>query len=47
MDFTDIGHVLYSVEAYQNVPGSNVRAGTPNGELVDSTNNDLSHLNPA
>jgi hypothetical protein len=43
MDFTDIGHVLYSVEPYQNVPGCNVRAGTPNGKLVDSTNDVLSH----
>jgi hypothetical protein len=42
-DFTDIGHVLYSVEPYQNVPGCQVRPGTPNGQLVDSTNDVLSH----
>lgn len=43
VDFKDIGHVLYSVEPYQNVPGCQVRPGTPNGELIDSTNNTLSH----
>ena len=43
VDFQDIGHVLYSVEPYQNVPGCNVKPGTPNGQLVDSTNNTLSH----
>jgi hypothetical protein len=43
VDFSDIGHVLYSVEPYQNVPGCQVRPGTPNGQLVDSTNSVLSH----
>jgi len=43
VDFTDIGHVLYSVEPYQNVRGCQVRPGTPNGQLADSTNNVLSH----
>ncbi|HEX4647887.1 MAG TPA: hypothetical protein VH111_03595, partial [Steroidobacteraceae bacterium] len=42
-DFTDIGHVLYSVEPFMNVPGCSVRPGTPNGQLTDSTNNVLSH----
>jgi len=42
-DFTDIGHVLYSVEPYQNVIGCEARPGTPNGTLVDSTNDTLSH----
>jgi len=42
-DFKDIGHVLYTVEPYQNVSGCSVRPGTPNGQLVDSTNNTLSH----
>jgi hypothetical protein len=42
-DFNDIGHVLYSVEPFQNVPGCNVRPGTPNGFLADATNNVLSH----
>ena len=43
-DFTDaVGHVLYSVEPFQDVPGCNVRPGTPNGQLADSTNNTLSH----
>jgi hypothetical protein len=43
VDFSDIGHVLYSVEPFQNVGGCAVRPGTPNGQLVDSTNNTLSH----
>jgi hypothetical protein len=43
VDFKDIGHVLYSVEPFQNVAGCAVRPGTPNGQLVDSTNNVLSH----
>jgi hypothetical protein len=43
VDFADIGHVLYSVEPFQNVSGCSVRPGTPNGQLVDSTNNTLSH----
>jgi len=42
--YDDAGNVaLYSVEPYQNVPGCNVGPGTPNGQLVDSTNNVLSH----
>lgn len=43
VDFSDIGHVLYSVEPFQNVPGCQVRPGTPNGQLTDSTNSTLSH----
>jgi hypothetical protein len=43
VDFTDIGHVLYSVEPYQNVDGCSVSPGSPNGQLVDSTNDVLSH----
>jgi hypothetical protein len=43
MDFTDVGHVLYTVEPFQNVSGCSVRPGTPNGQLADSTNNTLSH----
>jgi hypothetical protein len=43
VDFTDIGHVLYSVEPYQNVGGCSVKPGTPNGQVIDSTNNSLSH----
>lgn len=42
-DFTDVGHVLYTVEPFQDVPGCAVNPGTPNGQLVDSTNNILSH----
>jgi hypothetical protein len=43
VDFKDIGHVLYTVEPFQNVLGCSVRPGTPNGQLIDSTNNVLSH----
>lgn len=39
----DIGHVLYSVEPFANVPGCQVQPGTPNGSLIDSTNDVLSH----
>jgi hypothetical protein len=42
-DFKDIGHVIYSVEPFQNVRGCHVRVGTTNGRLIDSTNNVLSH----
>ena len=41
--FKDIGEVVYSVEPYQNTPGCQDEAGTPNGQLVDSTNDTLSH----
>jgi len=41
--FSDVGHVLYTVEPFQNVPGCQVRPGTPNGQLIDSTNSNLSH----
>jgi hypothetical protein len=40
---TDIGHLLYTVEPYQDVPGCNGPPTTPNGQLVDSTNDTLSH----
>ena len=43
VDFPDVGHVLYSVEPYQKVAGCWVQAGTPNGRLIDSTNDVLSH----
>jgi hypothetical protein len=42
-DFSDIGHVLYSVEPFQDNSGCSSRPGTPNGQLADSTNNVLSH----
>jgi hypothetical protein len=44
VDFKDIGHVLFTIEPYQNVPGC--QEGTvpsPNGLLVDSTASTLSH----
>ena len=43
VDFSDIGHVLYSVEPFADVPGCMVRPGTPNGTLTDSPNSILSH----
>ncbi len=43
VDFADVGHVLYTVEPYQNVTGCSSRPNGPNGQLVDSTNNVLSH----
>jgi hypothetical protein len=43
VDFPDIGHVLYSVEPFQNVPGCAVTGEQPNGALAGSTNNVLSH----
>jgi hypothetical protein len=43
IDFTDIGHVLVSVEPYQNVTGCQAFPPNPNGELADSTNSVLSH----
>jgi len=42
--FTDLGDVLYSVEPFQNVNGCSAPpTGTPNGQLIDSTNDTLSH----
>lgn len=43
VDFQDIGHVLYSVEPFQNVRGCSVAQPSPNGALVDSTSSTLSH----
>jgi hypothetical protein len=41
--YGDIGHVLLSVEPYQNVPGCQAAPPNPNGILADSTNSVLSH----
>ena len=43
VDFQDIGHVVYTVEPYQNVKGCAVAQPSPNGALVDSTASTLSH----
>jgi hypothetical protein len=43
IDFTDIGHVLFSVEPYQNVNGCAVGQPSPNGAEVDSQASVLSH----
>ncbi len=43
-DWSDIGHVLYSVEPYQDVQGCQVsNLPSPNGSLQDSTASTLSH----
>ncbi|MDQ6930189.1 MAG: hypothetical protein M3126_05940 [Candidatus Eremiobacteraeota bacterium] len=43
-DYTDVGHVLYSVEPYQNINGCQVsNTASPNGVLADSTASVLSH----
>ena len=41
--FSDIGHVLFTVEPYQAVSGCEVTQPSPNGALIDSTSNVLSH----
>jgi len=43
LDFSDIGHVIFSIEPSQNVPGCQVPKPAPNGILADSTNSTLSH----
>ncbi len=43
-DWSDIGHVLYSVEPYQGVNGCEVsNTNSPNGVVADSTASTLSH----
>lgn len=44
-DYADIGHVIYSVEGYQDIQGCQESDGanSPNGSLVDSTASTLSH----
>ena len=42
-DVPGLGHLLYTVEPYQNVFGCNDIPGTPNGAIVDSTNDALLH----
>jgi hypothetical protein len=42
-DFTGIGHVLFTVEPYQNVPRCSVAQPSANGALVDSAASTLSH----
>jgi len=45
--FTDIGHVLYSVEPFQGPisgePSCAIAPGSPNGQLIDSTSTTLLH----
>lgn len=41
-DFSDVGHVIFSVEPYQFVPGCFVPGTTPSG-VIDATSSTLSH----
>jgi hypothetical protein len=41
--FSDIGHVLFTVEPYQNVIGCSMLQPSPNGAVVDSTDSVLGH----
>jgi len=43
VDFSDVGHVLYTIEPFQNVEGCAVTKPSPNGRLADSTDSSLSH----
>jgi hypothetical protein len=43
VNFGDLGHVLFTVEPYQNVPGCIVAQPSPNGPVVDSMASVLSH----
>jgi len=42
-DFKDIGHVIYSLEPYQAVPECQTGPPSPNGLVIDSTLDTLSH----
>jgi hypothetical protein len=41
--FSDIGHTLFTVQPYQDVPGCSIAPGSPNGSLIDSTASTLGH----
>jgi|SRR5579871_542299 len=41
--FSDIGHVLFTVEPFQDVQGCGIVQPSPNGSLVDSTSSVLGH----
>jgi hypothetical protein len=41
--YSDIGHVLFTAEPYQNVSGCSTLQPSPNGSLVDSTSSVLGH----
>ncbi len=43
VDFAGIGHVLFTLEPYQDVVGCQVEQPSPNGSLIDSTASVLSH----
>ena len=39
VNFSDIGHTIYSFEGYQNISGCN----SPSGKVADSTDSTMSH----
>ena len=41
--YSDIGHVLFTVEPYQNVIGCSMLQPSPNGAIIDSTSSVLGH----
>jgi hypothetical protein len=43
VDFPDIGHVLYTVQPYENTLYCQVQPGSINGSLVDSADNVIGH----
>jgi hypothetical protein len=43
VDFQDLGHVLFTVEPFQDVPGCSINQPSPNGSLIDSTSSTLAH----
>jgi hypothetical protein len=43
VDFKDLGHVLFTVEPFQDVPGCSINQPSPNGSLIDSTSSTLGH----
>jgi hypothetical protein len=43
VDFIDIGHVLYTVIPFDDVPGCSVPPPAPNSSVIDSTASVLSH----
>jgi hypothetical protein len=43
VDFLDIGHVLYTVIPFDDVPGCSVPPPAPNSSVIDSTASVLSH----
>lgn len=43
LDVPGLGHLVYTVEPFNDVAGCDVQPGTPNGQVADSQDNVLSH----